>query len=89
MFSGKSMAIALLLLEKCDCLKLWFGKPVNCKISAFLLLLLLHQVIVLNFSRLTNVNSWFYTCQWYGFEYIRCIRKRNLGYHFMCCSGVR
>lgn len=52
MFSGKSMAIALLLPEKCDCLKLWFGKPVNCKISAFLLLLLFHQVIVLNFSRL-------------------------------------
>lgn len=53
MFSGKSMAIALLLPEKCDCLKLWFGKPVHWKTNAFLLLL--HQVIALNFSRLTSV----------------------------------
>lgn len=42
------MAIVLLLPEKCDCLKLWFGKPVCCKINAFLLLLL-HQVIILSF----------------------------------------
>lgn len=47
------MAIALLLPEKCDCLKLWFGKPVHWKTNAFLLLL--HQVIALNFSRLTSV----------------------------------
>ena len=48
------MAIALLLPEKCDYLKLWFGKPVHCNTNAFLLLLL-HQVIVLKFSRLTSV----------------------------------
>lgn len=54
MFCGKSMAIALLLAEKCGCLKIWFGKPAHCKISVFLISLL-HQVIVLDFSRLTNV----------------------------------
>lgn len=53
MFCGKSMAIAFLLTETCDCLKLVW-KTCSLQHKGFLLLLL-HQVIVLDFSRLTNV----------------------------------
>lgn len=55
MFSGKSMAIALPLPEKCDCLKLWFGKPIHCKNKCLFIAIITSGHCPKFFSRFTNV----------------------------------
>lgn len=62
MFSGKSMAIALLLPGKCDHLKLWFGKLACCKTNAFFIVIIPsgHCPEIL---QVYKCNNWFYTVQ--------------------------